>query len=210
MAQRDLIALGLSGAVVLGLLLLRKPPAVTKTGPNGTGPGPTIDPNLERARGLITTIESQITAATTPAQRAELAGRLEAAAIGLDATSPAAAKELRDAAVRVRAGSGGVAPTPPPVPPVPQPPLPQGLTLYGTYEELKKRAEAYLNPMTPPQNMDLPTLMLMDKTVSDLETDLQRGAGYGGVDKTEAITLRNLADRAWVKSGLRRPMTFAL
>lgn len=203
MAQRDLIALGLSGVVVLGLLLLRKP-ATPKTNGGGlpnTGPA---DPNLQAARDLIKTIEAQA-ANAPPEQKALLAGQLETFATQVAPTSPAAAKELRDAATKLR---GGAAPTPPP--PVPQPPLPPGLTLYGTYEELKKRAEQYLNPMTPPQNMDQQTLMLMDKTVSDLETDLQRGAGYGGVDKTEAITLRNLADRAWVKSGLRRPMTFAL
>lgn len=113
MQQRDIVALGLTAAVLLGVYSTRKEaPASASTGP-GPGPGP-ADANLQQARVLITTLEAQA-ANAPPAQREAIAQQLLSAATALQATSPQAAAELQAAAGRVR-GGGGAAPPPQPPP----------------------------------------------------------------------------------------------
>ena len=121
--QNNLVALGLSAAILGGLYFIREqtlkkgasptpfPPGPTPPGP--PTPGPTTDPNVEAARTLIRQFEAQVAAGATPAQRQAMADQLVLAANGIQATSPQAAAELRDAAVRIR---GGVAPGPSPGP----------------------------------------------------------------------------------------------
>ena len=108
MQQRDYVALGLTAAVIVGVLSTRKEsPAGASTAP---GPGP-ADANLQQARVLIQTLEAQAQNAS-PAQREAIAQQLATAAIALQASSPQAAAELQAAAGRIR-GGGGVAPPPP-------------------------------------------------------------------------------------------------
>lgn len=124
MRQRDYVALGLSAAVVVGMLLTRtSAAAATPTTPQI--PSSPTDPNLENARILIRTLEAQA-ANATPEQRQALATQLETHASMLQAVSPQAARELQEAATRIR---GGAAPAPPgPTPPAPPTP-PQDATL---------------------------------------------------------------------------------
>ena len=183
MAQRDLVALGLASAVLAGLWALRRPDAAPAPG-DVPGPTPVVDPNVAQARGMITLLEGQAASAATPELREMYAQQLDAAADKLALTSPQAAQELRDAAVRIRRLN-------------PQPGAAGGFL--GEYASLKSRLDDYLRGGGGAVD---PTMLMNADRVARLIYE----AGFA----REAGELTELANQVYMKAGIERPIAMAL
>jgi hypothetical protein len=181
------------------------PPLPTPTPiPIPPPPAPTpVDQNVQAARTLISTLETQINLSPPEqrqAQRQAAATQLENAALAVEATSPQAAAEMRAAAQRFR---GGVAP-PPGTGANPGPVTTSNIL--DRFEALRARAEQYLNDQTASIPMDMSTLGAMDRTARELA----ESAPFNPQNAARAETMVGLASRSYQKRGLQRPIAFTL
>ena len=211
MRQNDAVALGLSAAVVAGLALWRAkalaaPSVVPGPGPVGPGPSPMPSPtpsgdaNLEAARRIIAMYEEQVRNGAGPQAREGIAAELRRNADTLQAVSPAAAQELRDAAMRIAPLPGPMpAPGPAPAPtPTPRPTTP---TLLERFDTLRTRAQRYLADLTGVEAVDATTLMEMERTTRELQA---------GGEAARATELGALTAASYAKSKLPRPQAVAI
>lgn len=198
MKRNDIVAAGLSAAVVAGLLYVRHSTLVAQGATRPSNPSDRLGPTAEQtalttARGLIRTVRGQLTNLNDPTAREGLARSLELAADGYATTSDRAASELRAAAVDIRAGRT------PAEPPTLAPSRIDAANDTVDTSALLRKADAFVRGVTG-VTMDEVTLAALDNLAFRL-------ASY---QPEAARKLVDAASRVYDKLGMQRPVAMRL